>query len=270
VLPAVEARMRGPARIYFASTPEDTHYGGQYLVYPSLSMIFSGCSTEYDGSVSSFRYVYGELRSEAILGRITMDRIFYVDRDNSKGIVRRPFWKNPILLGTQSDEVQFDSVYVPHDYVMEVAERGQLSEAVVSAMTNFTLMASSSYLGVASGLLERVLARKSREFGEQMRLVADLETMAAALERVALLCMDGGDGTDVFAKSLLVRYSTQASIARVTDAALEMLGGMSFVGGPEASYFMAASRALAFHPPSEISMRQHLMEYTAGKPLTLP
>ena len=32
--------MRGPARIYFASTPEDTHYGGQYLVYPSLSMIF--------------------------------------------------------------------------------------------------------------------------------------------------------------------------------------------------------------------------------------
>jgi hypothetical protein len=42
---------------------------------------------------------------------------------------------------------------------------------------------------------------------------------------------------------------------------------MAFIGSPDVSYLFAASRALAFHPPSRLSIGSALDGYLMGKPM---
>jgi alkylation response protein AidB-like acyl-CoA dehydrogenase len=69
---------------------------------------------------------------------------------------------------------------------------------------------------------------------------------------------------------LLVRYATERALERATDLAVTMLGGIAFIQSPDVSYLLAASRGLAFHPPSRSSMASGLASLLAGEPLRLP
>jgi hypothetical protein len=44
---------------------------------------------------------------------------------------------------------------------------------------------------------------------------------------------------------------------------------MAFIGSPEVSYLLAASRALALHPPARLSAGKALDAYLAGNSLVL-
>jgi len=50
---------------------------------------------------------------------------------------------------------------------------------------------------------------------------------------------------------------------------VEALGGMRFIADPEVAYLLAATKALAFHPPSRNSMLGKLAGWMRGRPLTI-
>ena len=86
----------------------------------------------------------------------------------------------------------------------------------------------------------------------------------AAVEGAAWSLQSGARGDAELARGLFVRYSVQRAIERATARAAELLGGMAFISSPDVGYLLAASRALAFHPPSRSAMAASMAEYLVG------
>jgi alkylation response protein AidB-like acyl-CoA dehydrogenase len=103
-----------------------------------------------------------------------------------------------------------------------------------------------------------------------MSLVTEVEGAMSALEGIAHTIMLGYDDAEAVAQSLFVRYTVQRAIERAAPHAAELLGGMAYLGSPDISSLLAASRALAFHPPSRTSIAPALDKYLAGGPLVMP
>jgi len=61
----------------------------------------------------------------------------------------------------------------------------------------------------------------------------------------------------------------QRAIEQVSSRAAELLGGMAFINSPDVSYLLAASRALAFHPPSRLSIAPAIDSYMMGNPMSV-
>jgi hypothetical protein len=55
----------------------------------------------------------------------------------------------------------------------------------------------------------------------------------------------------------------------VVISAAAVLGGMAFIESPEIAYLLAATHALAFHPPSRAAAAGPIARYLADGPLTL-
>jgi hypothetical protein len=87
----------------------------------------------------------------------------------------------------------------------------------------------------------------------------------SALEGIARAMLTGDRSEGILVQSLLVRFSVQQAIERITARATEILGGMAFIKSPDVGYFYAASRALAFHPPSRLSIAPAIDAYLSGK-----
>jgi len=66
------------------------------------------------------------------------------------------------------------------------------------------------------------------------------------------------------ARAVLVRYAVQGSIERATNLAIEVLGGLAFLGSPEPAYLLAASRGLGLHPPARAAATERLAAHLAG------
>jgi len=123
---------------------------------------------------------------------------------------------------------------------------------------------------MASALAERVIAAQRGHEVDRSLLGIELEAGMAALEGVAHHLAAGGSGPDLLARMLFVRYAIERAIERTTDLAVALLGGMAFSQSAETSYLLAASRGLAFHPPSRASVSQSLANYLSGETIKLP
>ena len=189
---------------------------------------------------------------------------------DSPGIERKPFWNNWVLRGAESDEVILNEVFVPEEFIYYLGKPEDLGSVMARAFLWFELFVSSSYLGVASALVERVIAERRGMPTERTLVAIEVEGAMAALEAVAHSIMLGWTGETEIAQALFVRYSVQRAIERVVETSAELLGGMAFIRSGEISYLLAASRALAFHPPSRLSMAPYLDAYLAGEPLVMP
>lgn len=186
------------------------------------------------------------------------------------GISVRPFWQSPILGATQSDEVVMSDVLVPEMQVAYLGEPSQLDAIQLGGFLAFELLASASYLGIASGLVERALLQRRGAPSDRVALATELEGAAMALEgvaRAADACR--AEEESLVAQALLVRRHAQSAVERAGDLAVEILGGMAFIADPDVSYLLAATRALAFHPPSRRSAIAGLDAWLAGERLEL-
>ena len=133
----------------------------------------------------------------------------------------------------------------------------------------FELLVSASYLGAATNLAERVIERGRGSDVDRAGLAIELESAAAALEHVATTAVDTADDDALLARALYVRYATERTIERVVMSAAAAAGGMAFIESPDIAYLLAATRALAFHPPSREAAAAPLVQYLSGRPLTL-
>ncbi|MEW2257890.1 acyl-CoA dehydrogenase family protein [Streptomyces sp. NPDC047869] len=188
---------------------------------------------------------------------------------DTPGVHRQPFWRNPVLRATESDAVILEEVFVPDAMAISLGDPALTPEPFTSNLLWFQILITASYLGIATGLVEQLFVEKRGTAGDRAAALAPLESQCAALESLARAVDDGHRDEHLLGRTLLVRYTTQRAIAEATDRALELGGGIPFVTGTRNVDLLAASRALAFHPPSEISMRERLDSWLAGGPLTL-
>ncbi|MCC5648120.1 acyl-CoA/acyl-ACP dehydrogenase [Nostoc sp. CHAB 5824] len=181
------------------------------------------------------------------------------------GIKRYPFWGSWTLLGTESNEVKLDDVYVPEECVYNMGDPSQLNSILTKTFTWFQILASSAYLGIASALVERILIAKKGVANERVALITEIEGAMSALEGIAYLIMNNKQDESTVAQALFIRYLVQSTIERVTARAIENLGGIAFIRSPEIAYLFASAHALAFHPPSRLSVTSGLDKYLLGE-----
>jgi alkylation response protein AidB-like acyl-CoA dehydrogenase len=186
---------------------------------------------------------------------------------DTEGISRKPFWKSAVLGGAESDELCLTDVPIGDEQIFfpEIEEGMDAVEA--GGFLWFELLVAASYLGVASALVERVIAGRRGDAVERLQLAIETEGAMAALEGVARSMQTGERGEAILGQALFVRFFVQQAIERAAARAAELLGGMAFIGSPDVAYLLSASRPLAFHPPSRISVAPALDEYLRGNPM---
>ena len=183
---------------------------------------------------------------------------------DSPGFERRPFWKSHILAGAESDEVILTNVHVPNDFVFVVEGAEVLDPVEVTGYIWLQMALSATYLGITSGLVERLLRSKKGNAEERGLVIAQIESQAAAIDGVAYALQAREDQQSLLARALSVRIATQGAIEQIAMRCAELLGGMAFIGGFEVAYLLSACRAMAFHPPGRLFATAALDEYQRG------
>jgi alkylation response protein AidB-like acyl-CoA dehydrogenase len=186
---------------------------------------------------------------------------------DTPGIERRPFWGSPILAGAESDEVVLRDVCIPEDAFMPLGGSGREGAVQDRGLLWFELLITTSYVGVASNLVERVLVSGRGSSDERVTLATETEGAMAALEGVARAMCSGERGNDELARMLLVRYAVQAAIDRAASLAVELLGAAAFIRSPDVAYLQAATSVLSVHPPPRPAAGKRLDGYLLGSPL---
>ncbi|MEU3567295.1 acyl-CoA dehydrogenase family protein [Kitasatospora sp. NPDC036755] len=188
---------------------------------------------------------------------------------DSPGLEVRPFWNNFVLAGAESDEVVLKDVEVPGRLVVmtDNTEDQQPDALQTSGFIWFELLVTATYLGAAGALVEGVLEAARADAVERAGLVVEAEAAAAMLEGVARAVDAGERGAEMLARVLCVRYAVQDAIGRINRKAVELLGGMAYIGSGDGAYLTAACAALMFHPPSRTHMSGQLCDHFAGRPL---
>jgi alkylation response protein AidB-like acyl-CoA dehydrogenase len=190
---------------------------------------------------------------------------------DTPGLSVHPFWSTPPLSGAESDEVRLTDVLVAPEQI--IAPDPSLAQAMERLTTVgliwFQLTVCAAYTGIASLLVEKALSGARGSVSDRARLAVRIESAAALTEGLARRVMDGETDNDTLAASLVTRYAVQDAIAATVEAAVELLGGMAFIGSGDIAYLAAASHAIAFHPPSRTSVAGALVDFYAGHPMVV-
>jgi len=183
------------------------------------------------------------------------------------GLEVSDFWGSSVLAGAQSEAVTLNEVPVDPNLVVGI---DNVDAVQTASFLWFELLITASYIGMASSLVERVIAAERGDCAQRIAMVADLESAMAGLIAVAQRMEQGERRESLLVQALLHRYAAQDAIGRSVTSAVEQLGGMAFIGGEDISYFASASRALAFHPPQRQGAGSRAILATlAGAPLKI-
>lgn len=190
---------------------------------------------------------------------------------DSPGVTVHPFWSTWVLAAAESDEVRLTDVHVPEDLVIRTVpdDPDRLDDLQTAGFVWFEMLISSVYVGAASALVERALARGRGAVTDRAAALVTLESAVALIEGVARAVNDGVSGDEAVAAVLQARFAAQQALRDATDRAAELLGGIAYMQSAEVAYLLAASRPLAYHPPSAASAAEALVNYACGEPLRL-
>jgi len=180
------------------------------------------------------------------------------------GVSWRPFWNSPILAGAESEEIVLSDVFVPTDSIFPLGGSGRAHAVQDRGFLWFELLISGVYVGIASRLAEIAFSQGRLRAADRVAIAAELEGAMTALEGIALAMETGARRNRDLARAVLVRYAVQGAIERATNLAIEVLGGLAFLGSPEPAYLLAASRGLGLHPPARAAATERLAAHLAG------
>jgi alkylation response protein AidB-like acyl-CoA dehydrogenase len=167
------------------------------------------------------------------------------------GITRKPFWNAPFLTGAESDEVILQDVVVPAESIIPLdGDPNTMHPMEVGGLTWLTVLLASSYTGIASALIQRLLASSKGSESERVQVLAELEACASAVESHAHSLDHEDMSMDMLWRAQLLRYAVQDAIKRASAHAVELLGGFASIRSNEIGYLFASAQAQAFHPPS--------------------
>lgn len=188
----------------------------------------------------------------------------------AKGIMRKKFWNSPLLGGAESDEVILENVFVEDQLVYPLLREGAVEPSQLSGYIWFELLITATYVGVVAGLAERVILSGRGNTSGRVRIATLVEQAVAALAGTAFRMQTEPRDSAQLAEALMVRYAIQDLLTESAGLAAELMGGMAYIAAQEVSYLYAASRALAFHPPSRTVAEPALLNYIEGREFVLP
>lgn len=188
---------------------------------------------------------------------------------DTPGISVHPFWSTFALAGAESNEVRLTDVLVTPEQI--IAPDPSLADAMTELTTVgliwFQMTVCASYTGIASGLVEQVLERGRGSVSDRAALAVRIESAAALTEGLARRIMDSDTGNDALAAALVTRFAVQDAISATVNQAVELLGGMAYIGSSDVAYLAAAAHCIAFHPPSRSSTADGLLDFYQGQPM---
>ncbi|MFJ7997460.1 acyl-CoA dehydrogenase family protein [Streptomyces sp. NPDC096310] len=189
----------------------------------------------------------------------------------TEGVTIHPFWGSRTLAGAESDEVRLTDVFVDEQLMMhtEPGDAGNLDDLQTVGLIWFELLISACYLGIVSGLVERVVDGGRGSDSDRARVLTRLETAALLLEGTARMIRDGETGNAGLASTLVARYAAQDALGDALNQTVELLGGTAFMSSSDVSYLAGAAHGLSFHPPSRASFTTPYLDHVAGQPLRL-
>jgi alkylation response protein AidB-like acyl-CoA dehydrogenase len=190
---------------------------------------------------------------------------------DTPGISVHPFWSTFALAGAESNEVRLTDVLVTPEQI--IAPDPTLAEAMEQLTTVgliwFQMTVCAAYTGIASALVEQVLVRSRGSATDRAAVAVRIESAAALTEGLARRIMDGETDNDTLASALVTRFAVQDAISAAVSQAVELLGGMAYIGSSDVAYLAAASHAIAFHPPSRSATAGALLDYYHGYPMVV-
>jgi len=190
---------------------------------------------------------------------------------DTPGVSIHPFWSSFALAGAESNEVRLTDVLVTPEHIMQPNPEAarQMDKLTTTGLIWFQMTVCASYTGIASALVDKVLNRARGSVSDRAALAVRIESAAALTEGLARRVMDGEVDNDTLAAALVTRFAVQDALTATTGQAVEMLGGMAYIGSSDVAYLAAATHAIAFHPPSRSSMAGGLVDYYAGYPVVV-
>jgi alkylation response protein AidB-like acyl-CoA dehydrogenase len=190
---------------------------------------------------------------------------------DTPGVSVHPFWSTFALSGAESNEVRLTDVLVTPEQIIAPAPElaGAMTELTTVGLIWFQLTVCAAYTGIASALVEQVLTRARGSVTDRAALAVRIESAAALTEGLARRVTDGETDNDTLASALVTRFAVQDAIAATVSQAVEMLGGMAYIGSSDVAYLAAASHCIAFHPPSRSSTAGGLLDYYQGYPMAV-
>jgi alkylation response protein AidB-like acyl-CoA dehydrogenase len=187
------------------------------------------------------------------------------------GVSVHPFWSTFALAGAESHEVRLTDVFVTPEHIIQPDPEflEQMDQLTTVGLIWFQMTVCATYTGIASALVEKVLERNRGSQTDRANLAVKIESASALTEGLARRILDGEVDNDSLATALVTRFAVQDAISAAVSQAVELLGGMAFIGSQDVAYLAAASQAIAFHPPSRTSMASGLLDYYAGYPIVV-
>jgi alkylation response protein AidB-like acyl-CoA dehydrogenase len=190
---------------------------------------------------------------------------------DTPGVSVHPFWSTFALSGAESNELRLTDVLVTPEQIIAPGPElaGAMTELTTVGLIWFQLTVCAAYTGIASALVERVLTRARGSVTDRAALAVRIESAAALTEGLARRITDGETDNDTLASALVTRFAVQDALAAAVNQAVEMLGGMAYIGSSDIAYLAAASHCIAFHPPSRSSSAGGLLDYYQGYPMVV-
>jgi alkylation response protein AidB-like acyl-CoA dehydrogenase len=190
---------------------------------------------------------------------------------DTPGVSIHPFWSTFALGGAESHEVRLTDVLVSPEHIIQpdpdFAE--QMENLTTVGLIWFQMTVCATYVGIASALVEKVIERSRGSMSDRAAVAMRIESAAALTEGLARRIMDGETDNDTLAAALVTRFAVQDVVAATVAQAVELLGGMAYIGSSDVAYLAAAAHGIAFHPPSRSSMAGGMIDYYTGYPVVV-
>ena len=175
------------------------------------------------------------------------------------------FWQSWVLAGAESDEVILPaSTYrTPSSSTPRTARRWTRSRPA-ACLVRVADRRGLSRRRFGPGRAGDAAGRGRHRSGPCWRSSSNRRTR---VEQVAAFASQPDTTTYWPARCTPVRR--RAGLERASMAAAASAGGMAFIGSSDIAYLLAASRALAFHPPSLTGASEPLADISIGAALVL-
>lgn len=177
-------------------------------------------------------------------------------------------WDTITMRASQSHDVVFDAVFVPHERIGAVVPAGSTDSPFLGAAFVWALaLISNVYVGVAERSFELAvqavssrtsIALDDRSLAHNPMIQARIAEMWTALDgartSLDLLAREWDERVDHGAEWGIKVFAAKQRVAevvhRVTDDAMEIAGGSSIRSTNELARLWRDSRGVAFHPPT--------------------
>lgn len=181
---------------------------------------------------------------------------FFINADQ-EGVRHRPFWKNPVLMASESHEVFMENAVVAPSMLLPLGTETEASSFAFACYGWFNLSACAVYTGVLAALIEIVskpaqpdLGRWAIQFGELQELVC---SVANELETRSF-------DQRLLSRMFRIRFSAERIIAKTALDCFSHVGAAGYGLTTLPMLLLNVCLAMQFHPPRRHHMEAHLGE----------